>query len=139
MELTDRRDPADLPRDDPAEGTYRRERVAHWDAVARRRGRRGPVGRRPPPLGPPRGPGRRLPPPPGTRLPLPGAAGRPGAGDRLRRRGPAGRPPARRGRRRRPLGRDGAAGRGAPPPSPLPPGGRARARRSRWYPPGKSV
>src|SRR3954464_12965838 len=44
MELTDRRDPADLPRDDPAEGTYRRERVAHWDAVARRWGRRSGLG-----------------------------------------------------------------------------------------------
>jgi len=47
MELTDRRDtgdPTGPPRDDPAEEQYRRERTAHWDAVARRWGRRAGLG-----------------------------------------------------------------------------------------------
>ena len=44
MELTDRRDPVDPLREDPAEEQYRRERAAHWDAVAGRWGRRAGLG-----------------------------------------------------------------------------------------------
>src|SRR5690242_5395982 len=44
MELTDRRDPADPPREDPAEEQYRRERATHWNAVARRWGHRAGLG-----------------------------------------------------------------------------------------------
>src|SRR5436305_7966396 len=44
MELTDRRDLVDPLREDPAEEQYRRERAAHWDAVAGRWGRRAGLG-----------------------------------------------------------------------------------------------